>query len=538
MLKSKQLEIDREAVLRLAEKKLKQGNEDAAIRFYQQFLSIKKPHIHKYLAYYNLGYLSLKRNNLEDGIYLLQKAIQEKPDFIQSHLLIGEHLTEIEQFDQAYDFYNEAVKVDPNSFTANIGLANVCMFLEKESEALSCFKKCVEMDTTNSFLLDKVSFAHFLAGKFDLALEYQLKALSIDESPEGLFNLAEIYKHKNQLNESIAVFREVIRMKPEWVDAHANFSHALLLNGDYLEGWKEHEWRRKKKHLSRDGEFIQPQWDGSDLNDKTILLYGEQGFGDTLQFVRYVPMFKKEFPNTKIMFECNPPLKELLSQMVEIDEIYDYFKAPKDRFDYHCSVMSLPYHFKTTVDTIPNQTSSYLKPDIDKVNQWKRRLISDSKIKVGLVWHGRSVADDDDNLGRIGKRRNIPLESFRNLFDLDGIQFYSLQKGEKALDIKELKLTTKILDHTEEFNDFSDTASFIEALDLVVGVDTGVIHLACAIGKPTWMLSRFDGCWRWMTEDKAGDKSPWYPTLKIYRQKTWESWEAEIEKVTQDLSTL
>ena len=536
MLKLKPIEIDREPILQLAEQNLQQGNDEMAIRYYQQFLSIKKPHKHKYLVYYNLGRIWLKRNALDEGFNFLQKSVKENPDFIQGWLLIGNTLFEIQQFDQAEDYYREAVKLDSNSIEANIGIANVCMSLQREREALPYFKKCMELDPTNSRLLDRLSFTHFSLGEFDASLEYQLKFISLGESPESLFNLAEIYKHKNQLDDSIACFRKVIDAKPDWIDAHVNFSHVLLMNADYLEGWKEHEWRRKKKNLSRDLEFSQPHWNGkTDLTEKTILLYGEQGFGDTIQFVRYLPLFKEEFPSTKIIFECNPSLRTLLSQIDVIAEIYDYCKAPKDGFDYHCSIMSLPYYLKTTLATIPNKTGKYLKPDADKVNEWKKRINLNSKIKVGLVWHGRPVPVENKDLTIIGKRRNIPLDTFKGLFDLEDVQFYSLQKGDNVLDIKKLKLTTKITDYTEEFNDFSDTASFIENMDLVIGIDTGVIHLACAIGKPTWMLSRFDGCWRWMTESNFGDKSPWYSTLKIYRQSNWNGWTDEIECIKRNL---
>lgn len=540
MQKIKPIEIDRDHLIQLAEQKLKQKDEDAAIRYYLQFLSNKKPHKHKYLAYYNLGHLFIQRHKLEEGLDFFQKSIQEKSDFTQSWLTLGNILFDLQHFEQAYDFYKGANKLEPKLLHSNVGLAEICMVLGREDEALAYFKTCCEIEPDNSLFLDRVSFTNFLLGEWDEALAYQLKAIALSESPEGLFNLAEIYKKKLQLDNSINSFRKAIKSKADWIDAHVNFSHVLLLNGDYLEGWKEHEWRRKKDHLSRDVEFKQPHWDGcEDLNGKTILLYGEQGFGDTIQFIRYLPLIKKEFPNTNIIFECNQPLKTLLSQFTDITDIYEYFATPKDSFDYHCSVMSLPHYFKTTLDTIPNQLEPYLKPDADKVTQWRRKLTG-SKIKVGLVWHGRSVSEkkDDKELIRIGKKRNIPLKEFMPLFEQEHIQFYSLQKGDKALDIKELNLSEKVIDYTEEFNDFSDTASFIEALDLVVGVDTGVIHLACAIGKPTWMLSRFDGCWRWMTEEKFGDKSPWYPTLKIYRQKNWEGWEAEIQRVKQDLSTL
>ena len=206
MLKIKPIEVNRDNILQLAERNLMQNNEEAAIRHYLQFLSFKKPHHHKYLAYYNLGNLYIKSGNLEGGLDLLQKSIREKPDFIQSYLLIGNHLSEIQQFSQAYDYYKEAVKLEPNSLPANIGIANVCMFLDKESDALPYFKKCIELDPKNNFLLDRVALAYFLAGELTSALDYQLKALALEESPEGLFNLAEIYKKQNRLDASLDIF--------------------------------------------------------------------------------------------------------------------------------------------------------------------------------------------------------------------------------------------------------------------------------------------------------------------------------------------
>ena len=214
--------------------------------------------------------------------------------------------------------------------------------------------------------------------------------------------------------------------------------------------------------------------------------------------------------------------------------MYDYFNSPQN-FDYHCSIMSLPHYLKTTLNNIPPIINFELNNE--KTNYWKNKL-NTNKFKVALVWNGRPITQEtEEEVKSISARRNIPLDKFTTLFDIPNVQFYSIQKGKEAEDqIKPFK--NKIIDYTNEFNDFSDTASFIENVDLVIGVDTAMIHLSGNLNKPTWMLSRYDGCWRWMTKDKFPTSSPWYKSIKIYRQSHWTLWDNEINKIKEDLEKL
>lgn len=528
--------IDRDRILSLAEQNLRSNDIQQAKKYFKQFLSIKQSHCNKHIAYYNYGKILLQEQQTQQGIESLKRSICENPNFLEGHLLLGEVLSEFSQFEQSIIFYKKVLLLQPNSLQGVIGIANCYMCLDQKQNAVQYFEQAVKISPDNVFILDKAAFAFFLTGKFDQALEYQLQANSIDPNPEGLFNLAEIYKNRGELDKSIETFRRVIEIKPNWVDAHSNFSHALLMNGEYLEGWKEHEWRRKKRGLFRT--FPQPHWDGiEDLTGKTLLLYGEQGFGDTLQFVRYITIIKEKFKDIKIIFECNLPLVSLLKQIDSISEIYSYNETPVNSFDYHCSIISLPHYMGTTIETIPYQDQPYLKADLEKVNRWKQKIGETNKLKVGIVWHGKPItADIEPEVKSVSVRRNISLKDLKDWFDLENIQFYSIQKGNEAVEqIKQADLQDKILDYTDEFSDFSDTAAFIENMDLIIGVDTAMIHLACAIGKNTWMLSRNDGCWRWMTKEKYPTTSPWYSALKIYRQSQWTGWTSEIEQIKNDL---
>lgn len=522
--------INPEAILQTAEQALRNKNLSEARRLFQKYASFSNAK-NRHIAYYNLAIICFEEKNPSATLANIQNCIKLKPDFYEGLMFAGKIYSEANMHQDAVELYKKATNINKSSSVPWMMIGNSYMMLGQSEQALPFFKQAVELEP-NFFNLDKTALAFFLSGDFNTALNYQLQSLQQERTPEGLFNLAEIYRKLFQMENAIKTFREVLKIKPNWVDAHVNFAYTLLHAGEYLEGWKEHDWRRRKRGLSRP--FLQPYWNGFDISGKTLLLYGEQGFGDTLQFVRYAPLLKQY--NCKVIFECNKPLKTLLSQIEEISEIYAYDEAPNN-FDFHCSVMSLPLVMKTTLETIPYQDKPYLKADPKIVEHWKNILSGDKKFKIGLVWHGRPVTKETEpDIQSVSARRNIPLELWKPILDVEGCSFYSLQKGDSAVEqIRLNNLQDKIIDYTDQFNDFNDTAGFIENLDLVIAVDTAIIHLTGAIGKPAWMLSRNDECWRWLTADKVGSRSPWYPTITIYRQSDWIDWSKEINQIKQDL---
>jgi hypothetical protein len=291
------------------------------------------------------------------------------------------------------------------------------------------------------------------------------------------------------------------------------------LVGRFEEGWKEFEWRWKTKQTSgglRD--FSAPLWSGEPIGDRVILLHAEQGLGDTLQFCRYVPLIAS---GARVVLEVQAPLVRLLSRLPGIMEIV----ARGDNlpsFDLHCPLLSLPRALGTTLETIPAATP-YLAADPARAANWRDRLTGLDGLRVGLVWAGgQRLAQQNIAAGR---RRSIALDTMAPLGGVSAVSFISLQKGEPAAQTTNPPRGMALHDFTADLHDFEDTAALVTNLDLVISVDTAVAHLAGALGKPVWLLNRFDTDWRWLLNR---DDSPWYPTLRQFRQPSPGDWNTVI----------
>ncbi len=278
--------------------------------------------------------------------------------------------------------------------------------------------------------------------------------------------------------------------------------------------------------------FPQPLWLGEqDIAGKTLFLWWEQGLGDTIQFCRYATL--AEARGAQVVMSVQQPLRELLKRISPTIRIVEQDEVPAD-FDYHCPLLSLPVAFGTTLETIPAKIP-YLRSNSEKSLFWQEKLGEKNKPRVGLVWSG-GFRPDQPEVWSVNRRRNIPLATLAALKNPD-IEFYSLQKGQPAeSELAELVRGNwdgpRLIDFTSLLNDFSDTAALIENLDLVISVDTSTAHLAGALGKPVWILNRFDTDWRWLLERTD---SPWYPTAKLYRQEKAGDWDAVVRRVKTDL---
>ncbi len=332
-----------------------------------------------------------------------------------------------------------------------------------------------------------------------------------------------------------SAYRDAIRLDPEMIEAKTNLAMALLLQGDYAEGWRLYETRWRRRHFKHDPRALeQPLWTGDlgtgDLGTgapkpKRLLIHAEQGLGDTLQFCRYLPLID---PQHKVIFEVQAPLVDLMRQLPGVEAVVAH-GAPLPDFDAHCPLLSLPLAFETTLDTIPNQTP-YLRADPAKVALWAKRLEAVQGLKVGLVWVGGRRTDNPDSQP-LNRRRNISLATLAPLAQARGVSFVSLQKDAPISDAPPPGMT--LLDVTDDLHDFTDTAALVDTLDLVISVDTAVAHLAAAMGKPVWLLNRYDTCWRWLLNR---DDSPWYPTLRIFRQPTPHDWDTPVAAMLDSLT--
>jgi hypothetical protein len=348
----------------------------------------------------------------------------------------------------------------------------------------------------------------------------------------------------NCVDEAIASHDSAIALQPDLALPHFNRSLLLLLKGNYIGGWEEYEWRLRGGMTRVEfGTFQYPQWSGDeDLTGRTIFVYTEQGYGDTIQFLRYVPLLASQ--GAGVLLQVPPSLLRLAQRLASAahSELVFTTEWPPTRIasgevplgpDFWSPLMSLPRAFGTTIATIPCEVP-YLAPDPPQAEDWRRRLAHLRGLRVGLVWAGGAHPNQPEP-ARTDRRRSIALGHFAKLAEVSGLSFVSLQKGEAALQTSSPPPGIVIADWTNELRDFADTAALIEALDLVISVDTSVVHLAGALGKPVWLLNRFDTCWRWLLNR---DDSPWYPSLRQFRQPKPGDWDSVMRQVRGALTQL
>ena len=430
----------------------------------------------------------MNKGQLDAAIAACRRAIALKPNSPKASVNLGNALAAKGQFDEAMAAYRHVLAIRPDYAEAHCNLANV--------------------------LREK--------GELDEALAACRQAIALNPNlPETYVNLGNVLIDKGQLDEAIATYRQAMAIKPDYAEAHHNLGLSLLMRCEFEQGWLEYEWRWKSRSFSspRRG-FSQPRWDGGDLKGRTILLYAEQGIGDTIQFIRYLPMVVER--GGKIFVETQKELIRLLRQLPGVERWIARGDA-LPAFDVHCPLMSLPRLFNTTLQTIPSQ-KDILLPDPALAQAWRLRLEQQPPgFKVGLVWAGRPTHKNDRN-------RSISLSLLAPLATVEGISFYSLQKGEAARQTADPPAGMRIIDWTDELHDFADTAALIAQLDLIISVDTAVVHLAASMGKPVWMLIPFVPDWRWTLNR---DDSPWYPTIRLFRQTAFGDWPGVIGRVVE-----
>jgi len=398
------------------------------------------------------------------------------------------------------------------------------------AEAATSFQEALRLRPDFSEAYNNLGNVLSALGRFIEAVASYREALRLKpDSPVPHNNLGNVLRDLGRYTEAEASYREALRLQPDYPDAHSNLGYVLLLTGSFAEGWEECEWRWKTAHMSggvRD--FSAPLWNGEPVGDRTILLHAEQGLGDTLQFCRYIPPIAA---SARTVLEVQPPLIRLLSRLPGIAQIVAR-GDPLPTFDLYCPLLSLPRALGTTLDTIPG-VSPYLSADPTVAAFWRGRFVGLGGLRVGIVWAGgRTLAP---MLAAVDQRRSIALDMLAPLGEVSGISWISLQKGEPAAQTAKPPQGMALHDFTADLHDFADTAALVDGLDLVITVDTAVAHLTGALGKPVWLLNRFDTDWRWLW---GRDDSPWYPTLRQFRQPTPGDWNRVIGAVRDALSQL
>jgi tetratricopeptide (TPR) repeat protein len=475
-------------------------------------------------AYNNIGNIFMGRKQFKEGIMYYKKALTLNPDLVDTYYNLADAFVETQQIDEAIACYQEILQLDPSIAMSYFHIGNLLQEKGRYDEAVHYYKKAIEIGPTNAEVYNNLGTAAYQKGFIEESITYYQKALVLNPDYAVAYSNIGIALHnKGKLDEAFTLYQKALQINPDIADAHLNTSLIHLSKGNFKEGWKEFEWRwRTKEFVPQQRNFSQPLWDGSDIAGKTILLHAEQGFGDTIQFVRYVPLVAQR--RAKVILECLKELKSLIQTVNGIHQVV-VRGEPLPEFDLQCPLLRLPLVFNTTLESIPTKIP-YVFVDPELGRNWGNKVQDDnSKLKIGITWYGNPKHIHDRN-------RSCLLETFLPFSKVKDILFYSLQKERSSMEAKDRPEGMKLFDYTKEIYDFSDTAALIENLDLIISVDTAVAHLAGALGKPVWTLLPFVPDWRWLLDR---EDSPWYPTMRLFRQQTQGDWRPVIARVLAEL---
>jgi Flp pilus assembly protein TadD len=364
-------------------------------------------------------------------------------------------------------------------------------------------------------------------GRYDDALAAGHRAVALTpRDPHCYHNLGVLHYHRLELDEAIHCAESALALDPEFAGAHFGIAEASLLRGDFRRGWDEYEWRFR---LGNAPKLLpptdRPQWDGSQLPNGRLLLIADQGYGDVIQFARYIPWAGRRCPD--IAIACSSEIRPVVAQQPGVGATFDHWENQPD-FVAYCALSGLPRLAGTTLQTIPAPIP-YLRADPDKVAAWADRLsglVPAGYRRVGIAWAGRPTHVNDRN-------RSAALSIFAPLSELPRLALISLQKGPAQGQIGAYWRRAPLVNLGPEVADFADTMAILEALDLLVTVDTAVAHLAGAMGRPVWLALPFAPDWRWLLDR---DDSPWYPTLRLFRQPAPRQWDPVVAEVARRLS--
>jgi tetratricopeptide (TPR) repeat protein len=516
---------DAEAQFKLGNLLKQQGRTEAACACYRRAIA---RHPGYAAAHNNLG-TTLQALGQPGAAACFREAVRLDPAYPAAHNNLGNALRGEGRLEEAVTSFRAALALQPHYPAALSNLGNALKDLGRLEEAAASFRAALALQPDLAIAHNNLGSVLHEQRRLDDAVESFGTALALQPGLlEARVNLGVALFEQRRLDEAVACHRSVLAEAADFPAAHFNLALALLARGDLAEGWEELEWRWLAPPLrGARRAFAQPQWCGEPAAGRALLIHAEQGYGDTLQFCRYAGLAAAR--GLRVILEVPQALWRLLAGLPGVAQMV-VAGDPLPPFDLHCPMLSLPRALGTTLGTIPASVP-YLSADPGQAEDWRRRLASrpGADLRVGLAWAG-NPRSHLPSAAAVDRRRSIAPARLAPLFAVPGVVFHSLQKDGPAA-----AADAPLTDDMAEMADFADTAALVANLDLVISVDSAVAHLAGALGRPVWLLDRFDACWRWL--DGRQD-SPWYPTLRIYRQAVPDDWDEVIQRVAADLLAL
>jgi len=477
---------------------------------------------------YHLGQIYSALGRASEANACFRRAVEIKPDFSEAKNEIGIALVKEGRYEEAAEIFEAILAIQPDYVYGHLNLGVTLEKRGRSEEAIAAYRKVIEIEPGQLEAHNNLGAALLKTSRVDEALAaLEFVARGRPDDPTALCNWSSGLRAKGRFEEAITAIRRAIEQCPDDAGFHWNAAMTFLMAGRLREGWEEFEWRTKLPHLARP-DLTAPQWRGEDISGLTLLIHQEGGFGDVLHFMRYLPLVRAGGV-TRVIFEGKSPILPLMKIQPEVDDVVERGQS-LPAHDFQCAPQSFPRLFGTDLDSVP-ATVPYLAIDEEKRSAWRRELsgLRDREgekrpFLVGLCWAG-----SEKNLDPRSRTREV----FAPLARVPGVTFVSLQKGAAAAAAQAgVPTELKLLDAAAKVKDFSDLAALVSCLDAVASVDTSVAHLSGALGIPTWTLIPQCQDFRWLAER---EDSPWYPTMRLFRQKKSPDWEEPVERMVAEL---
>ncbi|MBI3838864.1 MAG: tetratricopeptide repeat protein [Planctomycetia bacterium] len=475
----------------------------------------------------NLGCAFRGLDRFDQAEQCFRLALAAKPDFAEAHNNLGSVLQQKKEYEAAAQCYQSAIDLRPDFAEAFNNWGSLCQDQKQFDSAMDYYRKALALQPDSADTLANLGTVLQMQGKPAESIAYHRRALTIrPDNHQSHFSLGAALHLLGQEDEALASYAEAIRIKPDYAEAYHNRSFVRLSQGDLAAGWPDYEWRLKCKDY-KGRRFDAPTWNGSPLAGRTLLVHAEQGLGDALQFIRYVKLAEQS--GGEVIVEVQPALVRLL-QASGFGRVIGG-GSPLPRFDLHIHLLSLPGIFNTTLESVPADVP-YLAADPPLIATWRQRLDSYPGFKIGIAWQGNAAYTFDHF-------RSIRLSEFAPLAEVEGVTIISLQKNAGLEQLAALadRFTAVELGSSldNEAGAFMDTAAVMRNLDLVVTCDTSILHLAGGLGVPVWAALSSASEWRWM---KDRSTSPWYPTMRLFRQRRLDDWRGVFLEMQTELTKL
>lgn len=484
-----------------------------AIAYFERALRLRPDAVE---LHNNLGTALQDLGHTEEAIACYRNALARRPDVVDTLDNLAGALRAQGQLDDARRHYERALALRPNRVESHIGLGVVLRDQGRLEDAVARYEQALTVAPDHPETRHNLGVALADLGRLEDAIAHYETALARQPNrAETHNNLGIALQRHRRYAEALACYDRALALRPDYAEAHFNRACALLLKGELEEGWQEYEWRFAVARYDRN--FARPLWPGEALTGQTILIHAEQGFGDTLQFLRYVPAVAER--GGRVVLELPGALVRLARSVAGASQVLAAGE-PLPEFDCHCALLSLPRVFKTNLATIPS-TVPYLSAPAEAGRAWADRIAAAPRLRVGLVWAGTTIGALDLHL----------LQPF---WEVAGISWFSLQVGAHSDSLASMD-GIEIADLSPWLADFADTAAALARLDLVITVDTAVAHLAGALARPTWIMLPYAPDWRWLLERQD---SPWYPTVRLFRQERAGDWRGVVREIAAALAQI